>query len=216
MRSTLSPAFTGSKMRQMFDFVSTVGQQTAKTMQEDIRAGKDSAVEFKALAMRFTVDVIASCAFGIEVNSFKHPENDFYNVAHKVANLNNNTAQILKFFGFQICPKLMKLLKIDLLDRSISEFFREATLETMKVREQKGIVRQDMINLLMQSQKGQLVHSNEEKSTDGFAAVEESEVGRTKVNVKWNDNELIGQCLIFFLAGFDTVRAQKSPPIGLI
>jgi cytochrome P450 family 9 len=126
MRSTLSPAFTGSKMRQMFDFVSTVGQQTAQTMKEDIKAGKDSAMEFKALAMRFTVDVIASCAFGIEVNSFKHPENDFYKAASTVTNANNIT-QTIKFFGYQISPKIMKLLGVDFLDRSITDFFREAT-----------------------------------------------------------------------------------------
>lgn len=64
MRATLSPAFTGSKMRLMFDFVSTVGQQTAKSMKEEIKSGSNNAFEFKALASKFTVDVIASCAFG--------------------------------------------------------------------------------------------------------------------------------------------------------
>jgi cytochrome P450 family 9 len=77
----------------------------------------------------------------------------------------------------------------------------------MKARDQKGIVRQDMLNLLMQSQKGQLVHNNnEEKIVEGFSTVEESAVGRSEVKKTWTDNELIAQCLIFFFGGFDTVN----------
>lgn len=81
MRATLSPAFTGnyfdnkitskfrwqqlnnliqiagSKMRQMFELVSSVGQQVAKTIKKRIENGGESTYEFKDLARRFTVDV---------------------------------------------------------------------------------------------------------------------------------------------------------------
>lgn len=206
MRATLSPAFTGSKMRQMYDFVSDVGQQTAKTMQDDIKGGSESSFEFKALAMKFTVDVIASCAFGIECNSFKNPDNKFYEIATRITNL-ASIKQIIKFFGFMISPKLMKALGVELIDKDITEFFQHATIETMKVREEKGIIRHDMINLLMQAKKGKLVHNNnvEEKSAEGFATVEESQLGQSEVKRVWDDDDLAAQCMLFFLAGFDTV-----------
>lgn len=57
MRSTLSPMFTGSKMRQMYDFVATVGQQGANTIKDQIKAKGDNVFEFKELAIKFTVDV---------------------------------------------------------------------------------------------------------------------------------------------------------------
>lgn len=57
MRSTLSPMFTGSKMRQMYAHVATVGQQTSQTMRENVLKGGENVVEFKELAMKFTVDV---------------------------------------------------------------------------------------------------------------------------------------------------------------
>lgn len=207
MRATLSPAFTGSKMRQMFNFVGDVGQQTAKTMSDEIRNGGESSFEFKALAMKFSVDVIASCAFGIEVNSFKNPENEFYRIATKTNNMNNSGKQILKFVMFSIAPRVMKFLGFELFDKDITEFFQKATHETMKVREEKGIVRPDMINLLMQAKKGQLAHNNniEEKTVDGFATVEESQLGKTDVKRVWDDDDLAAQCFLFFLAGFDTV-----------
>lgn len=44
-------------MRQMFELVSSVGQQVAKTIKKRIENGGESTYEFKDLARRFTVDV---------------------------------------------------------------------------------------------------------------------------------------------------------------
>src|SRR5690349_1584083 len=133
MRATLSPAFTGSKMRQMFDFVSHVGHQTTMGMKDEINRGSENSFEFKALAMKFTVDVIASCAFGIEVNSFKNPGNDFHRIATKVANF-SSLSTALKFVGHLTVPQIMKKLNINLLDKESCDFFQEAIIETMKIR----------------------------------------------------------------------------------
>lgn len=40
----------------MFVFVSSVGQQVAKTLKERIENGGDNIYEFKDLARRFTID----------------------------------------------------------------------------------------------------------------------------------------------------------------
>lgn len=47
-------------MRQMMEFVSQVGLQTAETMRKDIENGAESSFEFKALASKFAIDIIAS------------------------------------------------------------------------------------------------------------------------------------------------------------
>jgi cytochrome P450 family 9 len=207
MRSTLSPAFTGSKMRQMFDFVAKVGKQTSETIKYQIEGGsKDRSFELKDLAGQFTVDNIASCAFGIEVNSFENPTNDFQRLAKKFSDFSSSKT-LIKFTGYLFAPKLMKALKVKLFDKEMDEFFQGAILDTIKTREEKGIVRHDMINLLIQAKKGTLSHNHaeEEKITDGFATVEESNVGKSEVKRKWDDLDLAAQCFIFFLAGFDTV-----------
>lgn len=189
-------------MRQMFEFVSLVGQQVAATLDKQIKSGGESTFEFKDLARKFTVDVIATCAFGIEVNSFSNPKNDFIRLAAKVANFGGLMTTI-KFIGYFSAPKLMTLLKIKFFDDETTDFFREAITETMKVRETQGIIRHDMINLLIQAKKGKLTHEKEkeEKSVEGFATVTESAVGQTIVKRKWEDDDLAAQAFVFFFAG---------------
>jgi len=209
MRATLSPAFTGSKMRLMFDFMSQVGLQTAKTMREQFQAGSDNVIEFKAFTTKFTVDVIASCAFGIEVNSFENPKNDFHKFATETINL-TNWKIILKFIGYLAFPALMRFLKIGFFGKKITEFFQVAITDTIKYREEHNIIRNDMIQLLLQAKKGQLSHSTkeEEKFVDGFATVEESQLGKMEVKQDWTYDDMAAQAFIFFFAGFEPVAGE--------
>ena len=205
MRATLSPMFTGLKMRMMFDYVATIGNQTASTMKDKITAGGENIFDFKALASKFTVDVIASCAFGIEVNSFKDPENDFQKIATKITDF-SNFKTVMKCTGFVIMPTIMKALKVRIFGQEVETFFQEAVHDVMKYREEHGIVRNDMINLLIQAKNGKLSHDTKEKITEGFATVEESQLGKSEVKRVWNNDDLAAQCFIFFAAGFDTVH----------
>ena len=155
MRATLSPAFTGSKMRNMFSLIRDCSNVSIDSIKSQLK-GHGDVFEMKDFFGKFTVDTIATCAFGIEVDSVKNPENDFQRVADKISNF-DGAFGALKLFGLTLCPKLMNILKIQLFGTEVTEFFRTAVHETMSLREQKGIVRPDMINLLMQAKKGEII-----------------------------------------------------------
>ena len=59
-------------------------------------------------------------------------------------------------------------------------------LDTMKYRQENNIIRPDMINILMEA-KG-MVKSDKPKA----------------ITREWSDVDIVGQCFIFFLAGFET------------
>lgn len=84
----------------------------------------------------------------------------------------------------------------------------------MKEREQKNIVRPDLINLLLEARRDNgPKHEEQSGITDtGFAAVEESTLGKyTKTQKReLTDYDVYAQCLIFFFAGFDTVSTALS------
>lgn len=74
MRATLSPAFTGSKMRSMFQLVVTSAEEAIKVLLAESELNKSQhngtfEPELKDIFTRCMTDVIASTAFGIEVGS---------------------------------------------------------------------------------------------------------------------------------------------------
>jgi len=69
--------------------------------------GNILAVEMKDLFTRYTNDVIATSAFGIECDSLSNPKNEFYEMGRDVTNIRGVRALI--FFGYAFSPKLMKV-----------------------------------------------------------------------------------------------------------
>ncbi len=208
MRATLSPAFTGSKMRLMHGLIKKCTCSAMWTLDNQIDDKK--TFEMKEFFTNFAVDVIATCAFALEVDSFKNPDNEFKKVALNTSNP-NGFLLALKIIGITYFPKLMKMMKIGFLEKSVAEFFRSTITETIRYREANNIVRPDMIHLLMEAKKGNLKHSiDEEKTNDGISAVEESEVGRKVSKNELSDDDITAQCLLFFLAGFDTMSHALS------
>lgn len=73
MRATLSPAFTASKMRQMFQLLVECADQHSQTLLARAKASqKLQPTEMKDMFSRFTNDVIATAAFGLKVCRATH------------------------------------------------------------------------------------------------------------------------------------------------
>nr|XP_029731420.1 probable cytochrome P450 9f2 isoform X1 [Aedes albopictus] len=206
MRSTLSPAFTGSKMRHMFELVDECGKSLIEFFKAEAAAGRPMEYEMKEVFSKVGNDVIGTVAFGIKVDSLRDPENEFYMKGKKMLNF-QSLATFAKFLLIRFAPRLMRWLKSDILDGDSASYFKRMIVDNMKQREVHGILRNDMIQMLMDVRKGTLKHQKDEKDTKdaGFATVEESQVGKSSHSRVWTETELIAQCFLFFLAGFDTV-----------
>ncbi|XP_059611088.1 uncharacterized protein LOC132258012 [Phlebotomus argentipes] len=210
MRSTLSPAFTGSKMRLMCDLMVEICEQMVDFLKSEIKEKGPQTYEMKELLSRLTTDVIGTCAFGVKVNSLKEKNNNFYKTARMLINFSSLKLQ-LKFMGYRMIPSVMKYFKIPMFDPESRTFMNSLVLDTIKTREEKKIVRHDMINLLMEAQKGNLTHTTAEKDSAGFATVEESDIGLvSSTKSSWTDDEVVAQCFIFFLAGYEGMSTFAS------
>lgn len=81
MRTTLSPAFTSSKMRNMYTLITDSAEQFVDHFMKKASQSPEGApltVELKDILTRFANDVIATTAFGIQCDSLGQPENEFY------------------------------------------------------------------------------------------------------------------------------------------
>lgn len=205
MRATLSPAFTGSKMRQMFELVAECTDEVVKHFTKKIENGEKVNVEMKDLFSRYTNDVIASCAYGLKINSLAEPENEFYINGKKLFDF-TSFAKMLKILFILQMPAVARFFGIEFTDSKVSKIFRSTILDTMEIRKKNKIYRPDMINIMMEIREGTLKQQAEdkgkEKEREGFATVEESDVGNVTVNRDWNDDEIVAQCFIFFAGRF--------------
>lgn len=143
MRATLSPAFTGSRMRKMFDLVSECADEIVDHFTQKAENGEKINVEMKDFFSRYTNDVIATCAFGIKVNSFTNPDNEFFSNGKKLMQP-GSFLEILGFIVMVWAPKIAKALKIKPRE-SIRLEFKNQILETMDVRQKNNIFRPDMV-----------------------------------------------------------------------
>nr|AJN91173.1 cytochrome P450 monooxygenase CYP9G18 [Cnaphalocrocis medinalis] len=198
MRTTLSPAFTGSKMRLMMPFMVEI----SKNIVEDLKDHLDEDIDVNDLMYRYTTDVIASAAFGLQVNSVKERDNQFFKMGRSLFTFTHT--QRAYFFFCLMFPKLAKMLKLQLFPEGTTRFFKDIVTTTMEQREKNNIVRPDMIQLLMEAVKGTLSANSTEKEKEvGFATVQE-EIKQNAVTREWSQNELVGQVFLFFIAGFET------------
>lgn len=200
----VSPAFTGSKMRQMFDLVADSTDHIVEHLLQRVGKGEKIDLEMKDFFSRTLLDSIASCAFGLKVDSFAQPENEFF-LNSKIA-VNLSTAkQFFKIVLMSTLPSIASAFGVSLMDKKVEKSFQNTVLDTMKVRKEKNIVRPDMINLMMELRRGTLTQSDEKAKNEpeGYATVQEIEVGKTTVNRTLNDDEITAQCFIFLAGGFE-------------
>ncbi|XP_017777381.1 PREDICTED: cytochrome P450 9e2-like [Nicrophorus vespilloides] len=186
MRSTLSPAFTSSKLKCMFPLMSECAE---KFIDYFLKMNKTVvSIELKEEFSRFANDVIATCAFGVSCNTIEERTNIFMEMGKRVSVLPS-----FKFFGTALFPGLFHKLGITLFDPEVGDFFKNIVMETIKVREEQRIERPDMIHLLMQAKAGIL---------DGD--------GDKPPKTAIKNEDIVGQVLIFFLAGFDSISTQMT------
>ncbi|XP_058837426.1 probable cytochrome P450 9f2 [Topomyia yanbarensis] len=207
MRATLSPAFTGSKMRHMFELVAECSKSAIEFLTAEAKSGKRLEYEMKDIFSRFCNDVIASVAFGVKIDSLREPENVFYQKGKHLLTDGQSLWLVIKVFLIKIVPKLSEKLNVEFVNADLAKYFKKMIEDNMEQRKSGGIVRNDMIQLLMEVQKGTLQHQKEDQESNdaSFAAVHEPNVGKSTHSRVWTENELIAQCFVFFFAGFDTV-----------
>lgn len=153
------------------------------------------AVNIKDITSRFTNDVIVSCAFGMDCNSLKNPNNEFLTFGQNI--FNRNIASRLKQLLVMLLPRSV-LIKIGfkLTSTETESFFMKAIQDIVTYRERNSITRKDLMSLLLQMKnEGSLV--DDDTSTKNK---ENEEKDKSPLTM----NELTAQCLVFYLAGFET------------
>lgn len=145
MRAIVSPTFTSSKMRLMFDLIKESTSDMVSYLNENLRPDGTIEVKARATFMRVAINAIATIALGLKVDSLREADNVVYTMAMKQVSNNIN----LRTVFITVFPSLGKLLNLSLFDPESTNFFKKLINETVRDRQQKQTFRSDVIQLLM-------------------------------------------------------------------
>ena len=176
IRNLLSPSFTSSKMRTMYVLMSDCAKTFTKAFMQKYKDAK--AVDMKDVFSRYANSVIATCAFGIEVDNITDSTNEFYLQGKEAANFQGG--KLFKILLMRAFPKLTKALNIGIISQKTTDYFVNIIKSTIEERQSRGIRRPDMLQLLMDARE----------------------------TMKLDIIEITAHAFLFLIAGFETSAVQ--------
>lgn len=193
MRSKLSPAFSSSKIRAMFDTIVDCGQ----SLENYIGQFDEKEIEVREIFARFSTNVIASVAFGIEIDCIENPNDEFRVFSRRF--FEPNATCVFRLLISFVSPFLTKLLRTQYTDTDVEQFMRETIRQNLEYREQNGIVRKDFFQILVQLRNAGIVQAD---SGDWSAKTNEQKT--------LSLDEITAQAFIFIVAGYESSSTTVS------
>ncbi|XP_044262902.1 probable cytochrome P450 28a5 isoform X2 [Tribolium madens] len=147
-RTVATPGFTSGKMKTIYPLLEHVSQEFIKYVE---KVTKNGACHVKNVCMRFTLNNVGSCAFGIEAKCFEEENNEFKQIADRF--FAPEDWQNIKVFIISILPFLAKLISIKFTPKDVEEKLTNIVVQILKYREDNNIVRNDFLQILHQIKK---------------------------------------------------------------
>lgn len=196
LRHKLSPTFTSGKLKSMFNTFIDCGSTLQDYLENLIST--DECLDVREISARHSTNVIASVAFGIDIDTISNPNHVFRENGRKIfaSTFMNGIRFLLKF----IAPKLLVLLRIKAIPMEVERFVKTIVKENLEYREKNHVSRKDFFQLLIQLRNG-AVQTDDEWNT--MIKADESQKTMTL-------NEIAAQAFVFFAAGFETSSTTLS------
>ncbi|ESO10628.1 hypothetical protein HELRODRAFT_72659, partial [Helobdella robusta] len=191
VRSIMSPTFSSGKMRKMSDQINVCCRTLCENLK--VEADKKRVFDLKTICDAFTMDTIASTAFGVSIDSHNDPNNVFVRMARDVFKLKLTPGIALMF----LAPFLLKPLNrlgVPLSKNDVLQFFTEVVKKAIRNRDDDKHL--DFLQLMLNAHK-----------EDGDDEDDDDEDDDDDVS---GNEDLLAQCLLFFLVGFETTSTALS------
>uniref|UniRef100_A0A8D1EY95 Cytochrome P450 3A n=2 Tax=Sus scrofa TaxID=9823 RepID=A0A8D1EY95_PIG len=187
VRTLLSPTFTSGKLKEMFPIIAQYGDMLVRNLRKE--AEKGNSINTKEIFGAYSMDVITSTAFGVNVDSLNNPRDPFVQYARKLLRFDFLDPFILSIILFPFLSPFFEVLDITLFPRSSVKFFTQSVkrMKESRLKDQQ-MRRVDLLQLMINSQNS--------KETDAHKAL--------------SDQELVAQSIIFIFAGYETTSSSLS------
>ena len=128
IRSIVTPAFTSGKLRRMISPIERIAHNFVEHIRPHAKSG--DVFDIKKYIGGFAMDVIACCAYGIELDSVRTPNHPVVVNAKKILNVDASIRQITCF----MFPSVAKFFKLEVFDYDAVKFFDKLTFDIVEKR----------------------------------------------------------------------------------
>ncbi|XP_058448808.1 uncharacterized protein LOC131428780 [Malaya genurostris] len=142
-RAEITPAFTSSRMKSLYSIVEDVGKRMTKYLNEH----KSDPLEAKELSAKFTTDVVSSCIFAADAQSFTSEKPEIREMGKKLFDVSFSSFMVLIFIS--MFPKLSKMLNVSVIPKSCAKFFTNLMSEAIQHRQASTTTRADYLEYLI-------------------------------------------------------------------
>lgn len=198
LRAKLSPAFSSGKLKAMFSTLIDCSVPLSNVLDRTSKS-KDQTIEIRDLLARYTMNVIASIGFGIEINCIDNADAPFRKFGQKF--FEPSLINGIRFFAQMVSPNLLKLLRLRLIDQGIEDFMISTVKQNLHLRETDNVVRKDFFQLLVQLRNSGNISTNDDQW-------ETQSTGND--NKKLSINQMTAHAFVFFIAGYETSSTTTS------
>lgn len=200
LRQNFSPMFSSAKMRKMFHLIEKCAHSFEVMLDDETKVS--NTLEIKSQMARFTMDCIGSCVFGMETNVMG--KCDEVNSFKRIGDMMFEQSKVrgMCLIARAIWPAIFYGVGLKTFPDDMSVFFKKLISEVFETRGHKPSGRNDIIDMIMSFQHKDYLTgdsiSNMKTNSDA------------KINIKFEEDMLIAQCLGFFAAGFETTATSTS------
>ncbi|XP_022059754.1 cytochrome P450 3A27-like [Acanthochromis polyacanthus] len=191
IRSVLSPSFTSGRLKEMYTIMLKHSSNLIKNLQK--KAEADAVIEVKEVFGPYSMDVVTSTAFSVDIDSINHPTDPFVANIKRMVKFNLLNPLLVLVVLFPFLMPLLEKMDVTFFPSEVLKFFY-SFLKTIKSDRNKNEHknRVDFMQLMVDSQVAE-IKREDESSVKGLT-----------------DQEILAQAMIFIFAGYETSSSTLS------
>nr|XP_057928510.1 cytochrome P450 3A40-like isoform X2 [Doryrhamphus excisus] len=184
IRSILSPSFTSGRLKEMFAIMKRHSANLVRSMKK--KADKNEALDVKEFFGPYSMDVVTSTSFSVDIDSLSNPSDPFVTNIKKMLKFDFFHPLFLALAFFPFLAPVFEKFEFSIFPSSVLEFFFAALQKIKSNRENsEQRSRVDFLQLMIDSQKN--------NNTPG-----------ADMDKGLSDHEMLSQAVIFIFAGYET------------
>uniref|UniRef100_A0AAQ4NU50 Cytochrome P450 3A n=1 Tax=Gasterosteus aculeatus aculeatus TaxID=481459 RepID=A0AAQ4NU50_GASAC len=184
IRSILSPSFTSGRLKEVEKHIAHSGN-LIKSLHKKAEAGE--VVDVKDIFGPYSMDVVASTAFSVDIDSINNPSDPFVANIRKLVKFTFLTPLFLLLVLFPFLEPMLDKMNVTLFPAELLDFFY-SFLKTIKSDRSKNEHknRVDIMQLMVDSQMSETTKED------------------PSAHKGLSDSEILSQAMIFIFAGYET------------